>query len=65
MGFKNALCLASVPGWGWTIGGYWLSCKRRTNHPGRHRVVFRDGGVGEWAQGDRESVLTKEARRGD
>ena len=63
--FRNALCLAGIPDWGWNIGGYWLSCKRRTNHLGRHRVVFRDGGVREWDSGDTESELTKKPSKED
>jgi len=59
MTFKNALCLAALPDW----LGYapWaMQCHRRTGHPGRHRVVYRDGGIREWVSGDRESVLIKE-----
>lgn len=59
MSFKNALCLAGLPDW----LGYapWVvQCHRRANHLGRHRVVYRDGGIREWATGDRESLLTKE-----
>ena len=47
-GFKNALCLASRPDVEGTFAtGYWQRCHRHTKHEGRHRVVFRDGGVRE------------------
>lgn len=59
MTFKNALCLARRPDLYASFShSYAHLCKRHTNHPGRHRVVFRDGGVREWNSGDRETELT-------
>ena len=59
--FKNALCLASRPDVeGKYATGYWQRCHRHTQHEGRHRVVFRDGGVREWNTGDFETELTRQ-----
>jgi len=41
---------------------YRLCCRRRQNHPDKHRVAFRDGYYRTWASGDRESK--REKRRG-
>lgn len=61
MAFKNALCLAPIPdAYGYIRPPWCLQCHRRGGHPGKHRVVFRDGGVREWNSGDRESVLKKD-----
>lgn len=51
--FKNALCQAPIPDY-----PYGPDCRRRSEHSGSHRVVFRDGGVREWDDGDLESRLT-------
>ena len=59
--FKNALCLHPIPDW---YGGHAPCCRRRRGHLGRHRVVFRDGGVREWNSADLETELTKESRDG-
>ena len=61
--FKNALCLAHRPDYYGPAGGWHQSCHRRTGHEGRHRIVYWDGGVLEWNDGDRESVPTKEPRK--
>lgn len=57
--FKNALCLATIPDYAGGPVPWALECHRLAYHPGLHRVVFRDGGVREWATGDLESQLTK------
>ncbi len=62
--FKGALCLAHLPDFYYGGGRYEYRCKRHKEHPGRHRVVFRDGGVREWGTGDDDSELTRGARDG-
>ena len=60
--FKNALCTLPIPdAAGYTYPPYFLLCKRRKNHPGRHRVKFQDGGVREWSNGDLNSELMEQA----
>lgn len=62
--FKNALCLAGIPdAAGYSGVPYSLQCKRRTGHPKKHRVVFRDGGVREWNSGDSDSTLRQRRTR--
>ena len=59
--FKNALCLLECPDFSYGPVSWWHRCHRHNHHKGRHRVVFRDGGVREWNSGDEESELTKKA----
>ena len=60
-GFKNALWLASRPDLeGQFRSEYWQLCHRHKKHKGRHRIVFRDGGVREWNTGDFETELTRQ-----
>ena len=60
MTFKNAVCQAPIPDApGYSYPPYALCCKRRAHHEGKHRVKFADGGVREWAGGDRESKLSE------
>lgn len=58
-GFKNALCLDPLPDY-YPPLTWRRMCHRHRGHPGRCRIVFRDGGVREWNTGDNESELTKE-----
>ena len=55
--FKHALCLAELPDT--PVPGYWRRCHRHANHPGRHRIVFRDGFTREWRDGDNRSVRSR------
>jgi hypothetical protein len=62
--FKAALCLAFMPdAYGFSFGAWVRSCHRRKDHDGSHRVAFRDGGVREWKDGDRESALRRPKSR--
>lgn len=63
MAFKNALCQDPIAGGvpGYSYPPYAFCCKRRSGHEGRYRVVFSDGGVKEWDEGDLEAELTKVA----
>ncbi len=59
-GFKNALCLAAIPdASGYGDAPWQLRCKRRPDHPGPHRVKFRDGKYRVWNTGDEKSKITR------
>ena len=59
MSFKNALCLTMCPEWLGPQGSWHHRCHRRNKHTGVHRVTFKDGMQREWADGDRDSLLSR------